>query len=91
MQMIYAINNDVELRNYLQYGVSGANYNVVKIGEGEDAVVDIVRNVDCENTYEMNLDYTGDVFKADYCSEYGWTKEAKEFGISQNADSKVAR
>ena len=81
MQMIYAINTDVELRNYLQYGVSGANYNAV---DG-----DIVRIVDDENTYEMNIIYTGDVFKADFCSEYGWTQSAKDFGISQNADSKA--
>ena len=81
MQIIYAINTDVELRNYLQYGVSGANYNVV---DG-----DIVRIVDSENTYKMNIEYTGDVFKADFCSEYGWTQAAKDFGISQNADSKA--
>ena len=81
MQIIYAINNDLELRNYLQYGVSGANYNVV---DG-----DIVRIVDGENTFEMNLEYTGDVFKAAFCSELGWTQSAMDYGIIQNGDSKA--
>lgn len=81
MQIIYAINNDLELRNYLQYGVSGANYNVV---DG-----DIVRIVDGENTFEMNLEYTGDVFKAAFCSELGWTQSAMDYGIIQNGNSKA--
>lgn len=64
MKMIYAINNDAELRNILQYGVLGANYEVVN--------GDIVRVNDEKNTYQMNIEYTGDVFKASYSSEFGW-------------------
>ena len=66
MKMIYAINNDTELRNLLQYGVQGANYDIV---DG-----DIVSVVDDKNTYQMNLDYTGDLFKASYSSELGWVE-----------------
>lgn len=79
MKIIYSINTDLQLRNYLQYGVFGANYNVI---DG-----DIVRIDDGENTYDMNLIYTGDVFKADLCSEIGWTQAAKDFGKLQNEDS----
>ena len=79
MQIIYAINNDSELRNFLQYGVLGANYEVVG--------GNIVRVKDGENTYDMNLNYTGDVFKADNCEEIGWTDASKGYGKLQNNDS----
>ena len=79
MQMIYAINTDLELRNLLQYGVQGANYNLV---DG-----DVVRIIDDSNTYEMNLYHTGDVFKAIYCSEFGWTQAAYDYGIIHTKDS----
>ena len=81
MQIIYAINTDSYLRNLLQYGVSGTNYNVV---DG-----DIVRVNDGENNYRMNILYTGDVFKAEYCSEIGWTPEVAAYGLLQNAESVV--
>ena len=79
MQIIYAINSDETLRNLLQYGVRGTNYNVV---DG-----DIVRVKDEDNTYTMNLLYTGNVFIAAYCSDYGWTEAAKLSGIEQNKAS----
>ena len=79
MQIIYAINSDETLRNLLQYGVRGTNYNIV---DG-----DVVRVKDQDNTYTMDLLYTGNKFIAAYCSEYGWTAAKKEYGIAQNKDS----
>ena len=79
MQMIYAINNDLELRNFLQYGVLGANFELV---DG-----DIVRIKTENNVYDMELIYTGDVFKADNSSELGWTDAQKGYGKLQNNDS----
>ena len=79
MQIIYAINNDIELRNFLQYGVLGANFNVV---DG-----DIVRIKTGENIYDMNPEYTGNIFNADNCSELELTKTKKGYGILQNADA----
>lgn len=79
MQIIYQINNDNELRNFLQYGVLGANYEVV---DG-----DIVRIKDGENTYNMKLEYTGNMFEAENCSELGWTDAKKAYAILQNNDS----
>ena len=91
MQMIYAINNDFELRNLLQYGVEGANY-IVENDRDNDADNDnIVRKKDENNIYSMNLSYTGNVFNANYCSEIGWTKIAKENGTKQNKDSLSAQ
>ncbi len=79
MQMIYAINNDLELRNLLQYGVIGANYTV----ENDD----IIRSTEENNLYRMNIIYTGNVFNASFCSEIGWTKEVKDNGSEQNKDA----
>ena len=81
MKMIYEINNNEELRNFLQYGVLGANYELV---EGN-----IVRVKTGNNEYDMNLDYTGDAFKADNCSELGWTEAKKAYGKLQNIASKA--
>ena len=81
MKLIYAINTDIELRNFLQYGVLGANY--------DNNNGDIVRINDGVNTYDMNLIYTGDVFKAYNCSALGWTDSAKNYGAQQNKDVKA--
>ncbi len=79
MQMIYAINNDAELRNLLQYGVEGTNYTV------EDGKV--VRVDSGDNLYHMNLVYTGDVFFAKYCDSLGWDANAAENASKQNNES----
>ncbi len=78
MKMIYAINNDTELRNLLQYGVQGANYDIV---DGN-----IVRINDDKNTYHMNLDYTGDLFKAAYSSELGWVESVYNYRIQHSKE-----
>ena len=76
MQIIYAINTDAYLRNLLQYGVEGTNY-VVENG-------DIKRVSTGENVYYMNIEYTGDVFLAEYCSEIGWDKVSEDNANNQN-------
>ena len=84
MQVIYAINADVELRNYLQYGVEHTNYSVV------NGLV--VPTNDPESIYNMNLLYTGDVFKALYCEVDGWVKwneNSFTSGKLQNNDAVV--
>ena len=78
MKMIYAINNDTELRNLLQYGVQGANYDIV---DG-----DIVTIHDDKNTYQMNLDYTGDIFKAAYSSELGWVEGVYSYRLQHSKE-----
>lgn len=79
MEIIYAINTDVKLRNLLQYGEENKNYTmrdgvVVPVSEGN-------------SVYRMNILYTGDVFKAYYCELYGWNAEENAYGILQNKDS----
>ena len=80
MQIIYALNSDVELRNLLQYGVYGTNYTLSDDGE-------ILMVSDEMNTYRMKLEYTGNIFVASYCDEIGWTAEVAANGEKQNADS----
>ena len=80
VEIIYAINNDAELRNLLQYGVEGANYTKAPKSS------EVVRNKD-ENCYDMNLIYTGNVFTAYNCEEIGWTSDAKSNGQKQNQDA----
>ena len=79
MEIIYAINTDVKLRNLLQYGEENKNYQI------HDGVV--VPVSDGNNVYRMNILYTGDVFKAYYCELYGWNAKEMADGILQNEDS----
>lgn len=81
VEIIYAINNDSELRNLLQYGVEGANYTKA------NKSTEVVRNMDGVNNFEMNLIYTGNVFTAYNCQEIGWTNDAKSYGQLQNQDA----
>ncbi len=80
MEIIYALNNDVELRNLLQYGVYGTNYTLSDDGE-------ILMVNDETNTYRMKLEYTGNIFVASYCDDIGWTAEVAANGEKQNAAS----
>ncbi len=98
MQILFALNNDVYLRNLLQYGVEGTNYTVVDndvkrvtyidtTGLTGEALENALNNN--ENVYNMNLFYTGDVFNAYFCSELGWVKSVYDNGLMQNKDSVV--
>ena len=79
MEIVYSINSDEGLKNLLQYGVRGTNYNIV---DG-----DVVRVADEDNVYHMNMLYTGNQFIAHYCSELNWTAAAKQYGTEQNKAS----
>ena len=82
MEIIYAINTDATLRNLLQYGVENTNYKVV-----DGYAVPITTD------YRMNIEYTGDVFKALYSNADGWcvwTESDAVYGKLQNADSILA-
>ena len=78
MQIIYEINNNVEFRNLLQYGVKDTHYTI------ENGVV---TRLGGDNAYNMNLLYTGDVFKAYYCEELGWNETNYNNWFNQNEES----
>lgn len=80
MQIVYALNNDAELRNLLQYGVRGTNYSLSDDGE-------VIMVSDPDNAYRMKLEYTGNIFIAAYCDEIGWTAEAAQNASKQNEEA----
>lgn len=84
MEIIYALtsNSDIELRNYLQYGVLGTNYRLSSDGK-------VIREDTEVNRYFMNIMYTGDMFYAYNCDELNWTDEAKANAKLQNAEAVV--
>lgn len=79
MQVIYLLNTNVEFRNLLQYGELNINYSIV---DGN-----VVKSTVENNVYDMDLLYTGDLFKAYYCEELGWTEFVKDYGTKQNSQA----
>ena len=84
MEIIYAINNDAEFRNILQYGIEGTNYDVI---DGNVVPVKATDEKRSNSVYNMNILYTGDLFLAKYCAEYGWTPAVADSGAKQNRAS----
>ncbi len=77
MEIIYALNTDKDIRDTLQYGVKGANYTV------EGGIVK--KSTDDDRVYNMNIEYTGNVFIASYSDT--WTADAAKYGLEQNKQS----
>ena len=82
MEVIYALNTDVYLRNLLQYGVKGTNYTLDKNGYVVPQETDYGR-------YNMNLLYTGDIFKAYYSESHSWVEADKINGEEQYKESVI--
>ena len=82
MEIIYAINTDDILHNYLQYGVQDTNYTVNQT----TGLIDYSQ-INPDNKYYMNAIYTGDVFKI-HVNET-WTDADKVNGKIQNDQSRV--
>ncbi len=88
MQIVNAINADVELRNLLQYGVKGINYELQKNDEGKEIPGYVGEYITRDqNAYNMDLKYTGDKFKAYYnlnTDENEWNTVEYENGVKHN-------
>jgi len=82
MEIIYALNTDNILHNYLQYGVQDTNYRV-----NENGLVDYSEINTDENGYFMNPLYTGDMFKI--IPNDAWTEADKTNGKLQNDQSRL--
>ena len=82
MEIIYNINTNPALRNLLQYGVAGTNY---ELNAENDEVINKLYTG--PNYYSMNLVYTGNIMNAYLCEEIAWNEETKANAIAQNADS----
>ena len=81
MEIIYAINTDATLHNYLQYGIAPTNYTYN--AENNTAV----RQKEGNSVYLINPIYAGDIFKSHLCEEFGWNAKALEYGIIQNNEA----
>lgn len=64
------------LRNILQYGVEGEHYTL----NSDNTVTRL------GNSYLMNINYTGNVFKAYPCASDGMTADSWTYGEAQNKD-----
>ena len=81
MEVIYALNTDSTFRNLLQYGSRGTTYNYN--AETNTAT----RVTEGDGVYRINLLYTGDIFKAYFCEDFGWNKDSLANGEKQNVQS----
>ena len=80
MEIVYALNTDVNLHNYLLYGIPATNY--IMDDEGN-----ITRDSEGNSVYYMNPLYCGDIFTSYYCDEIGWNADSEKYGAIQNDDS----
>ena len=90
VDIIYALNNDPQLRNMLQYGYVGTNYNFVKDEKHQNTNYITLRGEAISTNpvyYGMNLSYTGNPYIAYYCEQQGWTAEVHANVLKQNAAS----
>ena len=90
MQIIYALNTDTQLRNLIQYGNAGIHYTYESSdveSEEENATKYIERATTDGDRYYMNILYTGDIFKANYCKEIGWTPTVNQNGVLLNSEA----
>ena len=90
MRIIYALNDDAQLKNMLQYGYVGTNYTHVT-NEKNEITNQVKLITDPAVRYEMNHIYTGNSFNPDfyYCEEIGWNKTTYDNWSRQIADSQL--
>ena len=60
MEIVFALNTDATLHNFLQYGVENTNYTNYSIGDSH--YVNYAQIKDVKNKYFMNPMYTGNMF-----------------------------
>ena len=88
MQIIFALNTDVQFKNMLQYGYVGTNYRFIKNDKNENTnYINLLHGA--EVNYEMNPAYTGNLYISYFCEELGWNEVAYNNYLKQNADAKT--
>ena len=77
MDILYLLQDNVELRTLLQYGIKGVDYEVV--GEGENKTVSKL-----DSAYSMNILYTGNGYRTypDYDVPMSYWDSVKDFNLS---------
>ncbi len=86
MDIIYALNTDVALKNMLQYGYVGTNYKFIKNEKNENTgYIELYKGDDVK--YLMNPIYTGNEYISYYCEELDWTEAIHDNILKQNGES----
>ena len=86
MKIIYALNDDAQLKNMLQYGYVGTNYKFITNERHENT--NYIELVNGESvSYEMNPIYTGNPFISYYCDSISWNENVHNAWLKQNADA----
>ena len=89
MRIVYALNNDSELKNMLQYGYVGTNYTFVTNEKHENTnYINLNKNQTVK--YEMNNIHTGNPFISYYCNDISWNEATHDSWLRQNADAKTS-
>lgn len=90
MRIIYALNDDAQLKNMLQYGYVGTNYTHV-MNEKNEITNTVKLIADPAVRYEMNPIHTGNSLNPDFyfCEELGWNKAAYDNWSKQIADAQL--
>ena len=93
LNIIFALNNDPELRNLLQYGCAGTYYDFVKDQKGKNTNYITIKGQAASSSddkleyYYMDLFYTGNYDIAYYCEEQGWNASVHSNVKKHNAAS----
>ena len=80
MKIVFALHDDVYLRNLLQYGVKNTNYEINDKNE-------VTRFDDESALYEMNILYTGAYDIAYYCEAIAHTEASVKSAKQQNLEA----
>ena len=83
MEIVYAINTDEELHNYLAYGIQGTNYSF----NSDTDTVTLNTDLSSNSNYFVNPLYAGDIFTSYFCEQFGWNALAKANGEVQNKEA----
>ena len=86
MKIIFALNDDPQLKNMLQYGYVGTNYKFITDERHENTdYIELISGPSV--TYEMNPIYTGNPFISYYCDSISWNASTHNEWLKQNADA----
>lgn len=86
MEIISELTTETGLRNILQYGVEGIHYEV---SETDDNLVSLIKDVPADLRYEMNIEYTGNIFRAYACTDYGMSSQSLIYQRQQYVEKKL--
>ena len=86
MEIISELTTKTDLRNLLQYGIEGIHYEVDPVHEN---LISLMKEVPADQQYLMNIEYTGNVFRAYACTDYGMTADTMKHQRQQYVEKRL--